>query len=283
MGFEVERFEEEVNSDLLCPFCRGVLESPVLGKCGHLYCKPCLERALSKRLGECPVCQVDLSSSKASEPEEELVKKLGELSLHCKHHKSGCEAMMTCNTVETHMAKECQFRIVPCRHKGCTENTELANLESHMEKCDYRLVECKVCKVCLPRKDMPAHQAVKRCFEQLNKQRMVRSARRLSHELKEHHVELVQQRHFTEQAERALMRNHYIQGGNPRHQRAMSAGPVLSRTSVQSRVGSAIVVPHFSRALRSAALESCRDCTNRFTHGRRPSAKRHSHDNVSDK
>ena len=278
--------EGEVSGDLLCSFCRGVLEKPVRSKCGHVFCKPCLEAPL---LRECPVCDVELSSSSSGKQQgqpvdEELVRKLGELSLHCSHQKEGCEAVVTYHSLEEHMVVECKFRLVPCKHRNCKEFVPHASLDSHMEKCDHRLVECKVCKACVPRKDMPAHQAVKRCFEQLNKRRMVRSARRLSQELREHQVELVQQRHFTEQAERALVRSHYSgggEGGIPRHQRAMSAGPVLMRSSVQSRVGSAHVIPHYSRNLKSAALDSCRECTNRFTHGRRPSARRHSHINVS--
>jgi hypothetical protein len=280
MGFGVERFQEEVDPTLLCAYCKGVVEEPVAGSCGHLFCKNCLEKALSKRQEECPRCEVDLSQLEAKEPTEELVEKLGGLSLQCKHYSEGCESVVGYHALPAHMLQECKFRLVPCEHKGCNEAIPHSELETHMEQCTYRLVECKVCKVCLPRKDMPAHQAVKRCFEEMNKRRMVRSARRLSSELKEHRVELVQQRHFTEQAERALVRRHYFPEGK-RHQRAMSAGPVLMRTSVQSRVGSAVVVPHYSRGLKSAAIESCHDCTNRFTHGRRPSARRHSHINVS--
>ena len=291
MGFGVKRFQGEVEKGLLCVFCKGVLEGPLEGACGHLFCGACLQKALSSQSSECPECQVELSASSAKEPDEELAEKLGALSLQCEHRKAGCEAVIGYHDLRAHLEAECPFREVPCQHKGCSDAVPHAELESHMEKCNHRLVECKVCKACLPRKDMPAHQAVKRCFEELNKRRMVRSARRLSSELKEHRVELVQQRHVTEQAERALVRRHYFSptaagggDGSFRHKRAMSAGPVLMsarRVSVQARVGSAIVVPHYSRTLRSASIESCHDCTNRFTHGRRPSARRHSHTNVS--
>lgn len=287
MGFAIERVQGEVNEDLLCPYCHEILEEPVTGKCGHVFCKSCLENALSKQKRyECPSCDVNLSSTPASEANAELVERLGKLSLHCQHYKSGCEGVFNYSEHAEHMEKDCPFRLVPCQHKNCKERAPQRELEAHMEKCDYRLVECKVCRICLPRKDMPAHQAIKRCFEELNKRRMVRSARRLSQELKEHRTVLVHQRHLTEQTERTLIREHYnnpttLGGGGGRHARAQSAGPVLMRSSIQARVGSAIVVPHYSRNLKSAALESCRDCTNRFTHGRRPSARRHSHVNVS--
>ncbi len=280
MGFGVERFQTNVEKDLLCPFCGQVLEDPVAGQCGHAFCRGCLQKSISKPRSECPTCELVLSDAKTSEASSDLVEKLGKLSLQCKHYKSGCEIVVGYNKMTHHLEKECSHRLVSCKHKGCMELVSHSDQESHMEKCDHRLVECKVCKACLPRKDMSAHQAVRRCFEQLNKRRMVKSARRLSQELREHRVDLVQQRHLTEQTERALVRNHYFKD-NPRHKRAMSAGPILMRSSIQARVGSAIVVPHYSRNLRSAAIESCQDCTNRFTHGRQPSARRHSHINVS--
>lgn len=179
--------------------------------------------------------------------------------------------------------KDCAFRPVQCEYKGCKAECPLKDLESHMEKCDYRLVECKVCKMCLPRKDMPAHQAIKRCFEQLNKRRMVTSARRLSQELKDHRLEMLHQRHLTDQEERRVLKEYYSRDFVPvPRRRTMSAGPVLLRSSIQARVGSALVVPHYSRNLKSATLESCRGCSNKFLSGRRPSAQRHTHSKVSE-
>ncbi len=273
---------KEVDQGLLCAFCKGVLEEPVAGKCKHLFCKACLEKALSCGHHDCPKCEVDLSSSEPKKPSEELAEQLAQLSLKCKHHRAGCEAVVGYHALPAHLQHDCPFRLVPCEHKGCPELVPHSLLTAHMEKCKHRLVECKVCKVCVSFRDMPAHQAVKRCFEELNKRRMVKSARRLSSELKEHRVELVQRRHVTEQTERALVRKHYFsgEGSRPRHKRAASAGPILMRSSVQARVGSAVVMPHYSRTLKSASIDSCHDCTDRFTHGRRPSARRHSHINV---
>ena len=275
MGLEIERFEGEVSERFICPYCAKVLEKPVAGPCGHNFCAACLKKALSKRRTDCPVCDRELDKVKAKEASEELVQQLEKLTIHCDHQKSGCESIMQYGKLADHTASECDYRLTACTNKGCKQIVSLIDLESHLESCDYRIVECKVCKTCVPRNDMPAHQALKRCFEQLNKRRMVTSARRLSQELRVHREEMVHRRHLTEQAERRLVQQHYSQD-NPRHKRAMSAGPVLMR-SISARVGSAIVVPHYSRNLRSAALESCRECTNKFTAGRRPSARRHSH------
>ena len=280
MGIDVDRFEEDVEEGFICPLCSKVLESPVTVTCRHTFCSPCAQSA-QKRGIDCPKCSAELKGE-FKKVSSDLVDKLGKLTIRCEHYSSGCEAVVPFEKLPEHSAKDCVFRLVRCENKGCKAECPHRDLESHMEKCDYRLVECKVCKICLPRKDMPAHQAIKRCFEQLNKRRMVTSARRLSQELKDHRVEMLHQRHLTDQEERRMVREHYSKDFvPPQRQRAMSAGPILIRSSIQARVGSAMVVPHYSRNLKSATLDSCRQCSNRFLSGRRPSAQRHTHSKVS--
>jgi len=276
MGLEIEAFVDEVAQNLLCPICKKVLEKPSASQCGHVFCSSCLGKAISSKKLICPTCNGTLAMEKTSSAVDELAQQLSKLSMHCTHQSDGCKTVTQLQDLEQHLGTECDYRLVKCEHKGCESLAPFIHLEVHMDSCDYRIVECKVCKVCLPRKDMSAHQAIKRCYEQLNRRRMVTSARRISQELKDHQVDLVRDRHLTEQAERHLTRRHYGLDQSGHHRRAMSAGPVLQR-SVQARVGSASVVPHYSRNLKSAAIDSCRGCTNRFTAGRRPSARAHSH------
>ena len=208
MGLEIERFEGEVSKSCICPYCAKVLEKPVAGACGHNFCHACVKKALSKRRTDCPVCDKALDSVKGiKEANTELIEQLEKLSIHCDHQKSGCESVIPYGTLAAHTATECAFRMTACTNKGCKAQVPLNELDTHLEICDYRMVECKVCKTCVPRNDMPAHQALKRCHEQLNKRRMVTSARRLSRELRVHREEMVHQRHLTDQAERRLIQD----------------------------------------------------------------------------
>ena len=274
MGIDTDRFEGSVQESLICPLCSKVLEDPIVSECGHTFCSTCLQKKKT-----CAKCNIKITIDNTQVPTE-LVEKLGKLSIHCTHHSEGCTTVVSLEELQKHNAEECVFRTVSCQHRGCDFHCAQKDLESHMEKCDYRLVECKVCKARLTRKDMPAHQAVKRCFELQNKRKRVQSARKLSHELKEHRVEMLHHRHLTDQADRRIFKEHYERDSMPQRRRAMSAGPVLLRGSIQTRVGSATLVPHYSRNLRSATLETCRGCSNKFLSGRRPSARRHSHANV---
>lgn len=114
------------------------------------------------------------------------------------------------------------------------------------------------------------HQAVRRCSEQLQKRRRVQSARHLSSNLRQHWVQMKLERHASEQTERHLVREFEEQQKREVHQRrrVQSAYPILVSTATEARMSSATanstLVGRYSRNLMSA-LESCKDCTTRFT------------------
>ena len=274
MGIDLDRFEGSIEDGLICPLCSKVLQDPIVAECGHAFCSNCFQKKKT-----CTKCKAKTAES--TEVPDELLERLGKLSIHCAHYSEGCATIVAFQELKKHNAEECVFRTVSCQHRGCSFQCSHKDLESHMEKCDHRLVECKVCKACVARKDMPAHQAVKRCFELLNKRKRVQSARKFSQGLRDHRVEMLHRRHLTDQAERRIVKEHYEKDSLPQRRRAMSAGPVLLRGSIQTRVGSDTLVPHYSRNLKSAVLETCQGCSNRFLSGRRPSARRHTHVNVS--
>ncbi|KXJ23207.1 TNF receptor-associated factor 6-B [Exaiptasia diaphana] len=59
-GYECT-FVEDVPEDYICCICRCAMRSPVQTKCGHRFCKFCLNSSL-KSLNRCPVDRVNLSA-----------------------------------------------------------------------------------------------------------------------------------------------------------------------------------------------------------------------------
>ncbi|KAG9333988.1 hypothetical protein JZ751_009304 [Albula glossodonta] len=56
MGYDVTRFQGEVDEDLLCPICSGVLEEPVQAPhCEHAFCNACITQWFSQQ----QICPVD--------------------------------------------------------------------------------------------------------------------------------------------------------------------------------------------------------------------------------
>ena len=282
MGIEVGLVQEAVGDDLLCCICKQLLEDPTESDCGHTCCSSCVEKAKKKTFRAiCSECGKRVRNT-AEKPSvlASLIEKINSLSVHC---PLGCKKVLLVKQLPVHSTKECQHRVINCVNKGCDYRCPVNQLDDHLLLCDYRLVRCEVCRACIVHRDMSAHQAVKRCYEQQLKRRRVLSARKLSQELREHHADMVQDKHLTEQAERKLVRDHYNSQKSEyfERKRTQSAGPVLMQ-SIGSRVGSALGVHRYSRNISIATIPiSCFTCEGKFLSGRRPSARRHSHSKVT--
>ena len=281
MGYDVNKVVAGLQDDLLCCKCKQVLEDPIKATCGHTCCRNCVKTGEGgkKKAIKCTKCGSSLIKDDQGNIEDELRSRLGQVSIQC---ILGCKITLSLDQMQNHVRAQCQLRQIVCVNRGCLYQCAVIDLDRHLIECDYRLVQCEVCGTCVSFRDMPAHQAVKRCYQQQLKAKRIASARRLSSELKEHRLDLQQQKHLTDQAERRLVKEHYEKQKVEyltQRRRAQSANAVLSQ-SIQARVGSAIVTPKYSRTLSQTTALSCLTCENRFLAGRRPSARRHSHTRV---
>ena len=279
MGYDVKKVVGGLQKDLQCCKCKQILEDPVKTACGHICCRQCLQIDVKRKASHCSTCRTEIEENTKEKVEKELLNKLEKVTLKC---ILGCESVMLLGQMQKHVKTQCQLRVIACVNRGCSFQCPIADLEKHLPECEFRLVQCDVCKACVSHHDMPTHQAVKKCYQQKLKSKRVASARKLSSELKDHRLGLQQQKHSIDQEERRLIKDHYEKQKSEyfihRH-RAQSASAVLTK-SIQTRVGSALVVPRYSRTLSQTTPLSCYTCENKFLSGRRPSARRHSHSKV---
>ena len=67
---EVERSVRELNANLTCPICLGVLRRTMtVRSCLHRFCAACIDRSLRQGLKECPTCRAHCSSRRALHPD----------------------------------------------------------------------------------------------------------------------------------------------------------------------------------------------------------------------
>lgn len=59
MGFELERFTDEIHGEFLCPICKMVLENPMQSKCEHIFCRKCISECVERGMN-CPLDQKEL-------------------------------------------------------------------------------------------------------------------------------------------------------------------------------------------------------------------------------
>lgn len=120
MGFEIGRFEGEVDEELICPICSGVLEDPLQAtQCEHAFCSTCIHDWMNRQ----PTCPIDRGSllRKNLKPVPRILRNLlSRLKLSCSNAEFGCQAIVKLDLLQAHV-QECEFnpkKPILC-DKGC--------------------------------------------------------------------------------------------------------------------------------------------------------------------
>lgn len=147
MGYDVHKFVEVVDANLLCGICGLVFEDPVLTPCGHSFCLLCLETWLETAryknyihqhhqrfetsTGSCPECReaVHPNESKLELSLRNLIKGF---YTYCEFKDQGCRTTVKLEHARDH-AHRCLHSTVSCA--GCGENVQLVGLPQHQIDC----------------------------------------------------------------------------------------------------------------------------------------------------
>ncbi|XP_074632208.1 TNF receptor-associated factor 5-like [Acropora palmata] len=124
------------------------MRSPVQTKCGHRFCKVCLEKYLTRETQLCPLDRSALNPLSLTDIYLDLAieRTILDLYVKCPHDKNGCKWTGEVRSVEEHEA-HCSFIVVKCRNKGCKETPLLKDLKEHLtKKCLRRKEMCQYCK-----------------------------------------------------------------------------------------------------------------------------------------
>ncbi|XP_075405997.1 E3 ubiquitin-protein ligase PDZRN3 [Tenrec ecaudatus] len=139
MGFELDRFDGDVDPDLKCALCHKVLEDPLTTPCGHVFCAGCVLPWVVQE-GSCPArCRGRLSAKELNHvlPLKRLILKL---DIKCAHAARGCGRVVKLQQLPEH-AERCDFAPTRCRHPGCGQVLLRRDVETHMrDACDARPV-----------------------------------------------------------------------------------------------------------------------------------------------
>ena len=140
MGYEKEKFVDDVNEELICAICKLILKDPVqIRKCEHCFCSECMHEWWKHR----HTCPVD---------NERIASRDDIISPHRIVRNMLSRLKVTCDNIEF----------------GCTETVCLENLPAHLERCEHnpqRMIPCdKGCGFSVPYNEMEQHN----CIEQLH-------------------------------------------------------------------------------------------------------------------
>jgi hypothetical protein len=131
-----------------CPLCQLAMRNPMQTECGHIFCKECLEPALSHRPPLCPLDKEPISRESIF-PDNACRREILNLDVLC--GSSGCQWAGKLSDLEAHAA-ECEFSEVQC--KVCGNHVQRKSLPGHMKtSCPMRPELCVHCS-----KDVPFQQ-----------------------------------------------------------------------------------------------------------------------------
>ena len=107
MGWDVDRFPGEVDLELICCICTGVLEDPVESPCRHVFCSPCVKPWINKN-STCPQCRGNIYE-KDLKPVVPILKNIiDKQKIWCNYKENGCEEVVTIEALQRHLEK-CSF------------------------------------------------------------------------------------------------------------------------------------------------------------------------------
>lgn len=137
MGIDVTRFVEPVDDEFKCSICLNVLEKPVHGTCGHVFCRACITtwlesgpplrhsasgRRVLRFVGSCPVDRKVLHQDDLIEAALPFRALLSRLRIKCQYAEFGCPQVVAVAGHADHV-KVCNFNpdeLVECRN-GCAK------------------------------------------------------------------------------------------------------------------------------------------------------------------
>ena len=111
MGYDFTRlvFPVEVDAELICSICQGVLEAPKLTECGHMFCTLCINQWLCSNQ-TCPMDRRSVSIEGLKPVEQNILEQLSVLEIRCEN--VGCSATLPLFNITKHVKEDCEHKPV---------------------------------------------------------------------------------------------------------------------------------------------------------------------------
>ncbi|XP_074600761.1 E3 ubiquitin-protein ligase NRDP1-like [Brevipalpus obovatus] len=110
MGYDLERFLDAPDQELICSICQMVYEKPLVTPCGHTFCGDCIKEWLSKK-GFCPLDNRPIRGQSALRDIPISFRNMigTSLKIRCDHRKEGCMVISKLDDLRDH-ERVCPFR-----------------------------------------------------------------------------------------------------------------------------------------------------------------------------
>lgn len=144
MGFDIDRFVNNIDEELRCQVCLGVLQDPLQAiECEHSFCRFCITEWL-KNSTTCPVDRNQLKVNQLQQIPRIVRNLINHLQIHCEFRSKGCEQIVMLEELDTHKLK-CNYNPeipIECP-KNCGAFVAKNRLEEHDCIRELRELLCK--------------------------------------------------------------------------------------------------------------------------------------------
>lgn len=153
--FDLSQFKNpQLAEEFRCPIGLGGLNDPVEDSCGHVFCRKCFEDQYVK-VKICPVSKQPISEE--IKPAVEIIDKIKELIIFCKHYKEDCKWEGKFNSMDTHLSSECPNETAVCDTEKCGETIKRNEMVQHKKVCEWIPKPCQFCEKVLNDIEMEEH------------------------------------------------------------------------------------------------------------------------------
>jgi len=142
----IEEFHEDSQKFILeysCPLCEGILYEAVIDRCGHSFCKLCVE-TLSKNEYKCPFSNLEIHT-KDILPNIVVNSVIEKQIVYCKNKKNECPWIGKLGDRKNHLYYDCQKEFILCEFVGCEQKISREGMNAHVSECPYRSIKCHHC------------------------------------------------------------------------------------------------------------------------------------------
>ncbi|XP_031554759.1 TNF receptor-associated factor 5-like [Actinia tenebrosa] len=132
-------------NDYECPICQMLLCEPLqIAKCGHRFCKACLEPEMRKDVPLCPLDRDEIEVDKVF-TDQACHRAIQSLIVKCLNASDGCEWTGEIRDALEHQ-NVCPHERVQCTNENCEEVLPRQEIEKHSQNsCQWRGEICEYC------------------------------------------------------------------------------------------------------------------------------------------
>jgi len=136
-----------------CPLCEGILIEAIIDRCGHSFCKKCIE-IIKTETNKCPFSKIEIKDYLINNVVNSVIEKQ---ICYCKNKHLKCEWQGKLSERRDHLYYDCTKENIKCENDKCEVKVIRESIKEHMLSCEFRKVTCHHCKNVICYNDLELH------------------------------------------------------------------------------------------------------------------------------